>query len=185
MSSAAQLIRSFAAPLLFSPSHIYISAMALTPSSSPIKIHYSPLYRNIISCTTDGLPSCVLALRKAERAVLAVAVARDGRRLAFAVGRQVLIWDASTLQDAGQLTTPGDLVRAIVFLPDARRIISANGKNIRVWDAQTMEPVGSPVKSHDGKVLSLLCEQPGYRNSAVVSTCKILNFTAPYTNIRQ
>jgi WD40 repeat protein len=99
-----------------------------------------------------------------EAAIMAVAFAPDGRRLASAsVDKTIRLWDAVGGQEVACLRGHEDRVWSIAFSPDGRRLASASvDKTVRLWD-----PIGGQeiacFRGQAGRVWSVTFSPDGRR----------------------
>jgi RNA polymerase sigma factor (sigma-70 family) len=92
--------------------------------------------------------------RHAEE-VEAFALSPDGKRLATAGGRAVVVWDAVTGQELCRFEGHRGTVRAVAFAPDGKSIASgAEGNLIRLWDAATGKELRR-FEGHGGTAVNL------------------------------
>lgn len=78
----------------------------------------------------------ILQLRELPAAVRHLAVTRDGRRLAAALGGRVMIWDTRDGRLLMDDTSLGGAARMVTFDAAGRLAASAADGRIRVWDAE-------------------------------------------------
>ena len=123
-----------------SASHIYISALPLSPPSSEVRKQYQSQYPNTVSVRAGGYlrwSATLLTARGHGGAVTTVAVSPDGHRIVSgSQDRSVRLWDVETGQQIGQpLEGHADHVNSVSFSPDGRRIVSGSkDQTVRLWD---------------------------------------------------
>ncbi|KZV84351.1 WD40 repeat-like protein [Exidia glandulosa HHB12029] len=153
-------VRNFNETMTVSAPHIYISALAFTPTSSLVRQRF----------VTERVSLPVIPQLKATWPlaqdvhllfvdwVLSMAKSPDGRHI-VAGSRQggIRIVDAESIRKpvlfmAG-MKGP---VWSVAYSPDGRTIVSGCGNsNLRRWDAQTGEAIGPPMRGHSGPVYSV------------------------------
>jgi WD40 repeat protein len=94
-----------------------------------------------------------------ENAVGAVAVSRDGKRLAVADGDGLLFWDLAANRQVRRV--PGPWVASLAFAPDGQAVAAGEwGGRVRLWDPATGTPLGT-ISEGDGEVRALAFSPDG------------------------
>jgi WD40 repeat protein/serine/threonine protein kinase len=101
-------------------------------------------------------------LRGHTGGVQAVAVSRDGQRLASAsLDKTVRVWDAQTGRQVQVLAGHTSAVHSVAFSPDGKRLASASlDRTVRLWDAETGRP-DRVLKGHTSGVRSVAFSPDG------------------------
>jgi WD40 repeat protein len=95
-------------------------------------------------------------------AVLALAVSRDGRRIAAGgQDKRLRVWDARSRDLLHALTGHSGPVRAVACSPDGRSLLSgSDDKTAKVWDAASGQ-VQQTLTGHDGPILAVAYSPDG------------------------
>lgn len=102
---------------------------------------------------TGGNPSLVTTLTNRSGPIEAVAISPDGHIMASATNAKVALWDVSSKQYLGSLSTSAS-VRALAFSVDGRTLATgllAEGNSdaeVQLWDVTTRSQKGIPLKGH-------------------------------------
>jgi WD40 repeat protein len=132
-----------------SASHIYESALPLSPSSSLVR----ELYRDQVSVDVmfividDVWDACIRTIR-AESYVNRVAFSHKDDLIAVGEWHVLEIFEAATGQCRATLTTNDD-VRTLAFSPDDNILVTSSRSKADVWDLQTGGLVGSLKRDTD------------------------------------
>lgn len=110
-------------------------------------------------------------------AVTAVAFAPDGKALAAAVGRSVLLFDLSKPESAATLGEHAGPVLSLLFTPDGKTLIASGGRpgmfgSIAIWDLESRKKLRD-VRPHDDAILSSALA-PGGKTLATSSYDKLI-----------
>ncbi|CAG7854461.1 Uncharacterized WD repeat-containing protein alr3466 [Serendipita indica DSM 11827] len=140
---------AFSVPIQHSAPHIYISALPLASTSSPLRIEGLATYKDTLKVTQGlreayrGLPS---ALRAHASVVKAVAFSPDGSRFISSSYGEIRIWDAESDQSLEEpLRGHTTWVSTVVSSPNGSQIGSGSDDNtVRLWDAETGQISGNP-----------------------------------------
>jgi cytochrome c len=110
------------------------------------------------------------ALAASDTPIIAIALARDGARIAAAgVRGAVAIVDRAARKVTRTLVGPGLPVWSAVFLPDNRTLLTGGtDRMIRRWDATTGEPIGGIAV---GETEDTLAPYAGDRGAEVFRAC--------------
>jgi WD40 repeat protein/predicted Ser/Thr protein kinase len=106
----------------------------------------------------------LLTLAGSDDVPLAVAVSRDGNRIAAAsYDNGVIVWDAASGEKLLTLRGHAGLVRSVAFSPDGTRLASAgDDKTIKVWDARSGREL-LILAGHEGAPSQVLFSPDGKR----------------------
>ncbi|MCK9925458.1 serine/threonine protein kinase [Frankia sp. AgPm24] len=102
-------------------------------------------------------------LTRYDGSTAAVAFAPDGRSLASGNGPRVLLWDASTPNNASPLaelpSAAAAYVYGLAYSPDGRVLATAgDARTVQLWDVTnraTPRPLGPPLTDHTATVVSV------------------------------
>ncbi|KAJ7592834.1 quinon protein alcohol dehydrogenase-like superfamily [Mycena floridula] len=166
VQDAAKFIISNRYCIASSAPHIYISALPLSPSSSPLANHYLPQYPRTMSVVegrkVDWDAALVVIDRAHSRMVCVVTFSPDGKCIAAGGMDEIIsIWDLG-----GSLLAycegHRDTILSIGFSPDSRQIVSGSWDHtVCVWDAQTGDLVVGPLTGHHSPVNSVAFSPDG------------------------
>ena len=89
--------------------------------------------------------------------VLAVALAKDGKRLAVGRGNHITIYQVggSARTVLGRLTGPHDAVQSLAWSADGRWLAAGEYRRIWLWEGETLAPVGELTKDLVGRITAL------------------------------
>ncbi|KAG8764123.1 hypothetical protein FRC12_008254 [Ceratobasidium sp. 428] len=157
---AYRFVLAFYDAISKSTPHLYISALAFTPSSSGIALRLQKCFTRLLNVTEgaeQGWTPCLRSTWISSR-TRSTAYSPDGRRIASgSKDGKVRIWDAET-GDAtlDPLMGHSNEVNSVAFSPDGRWIASgSDDQTIRLWDAETGKARGEPLQGHTDWVLSV------------------------------
>ena len=137
---ASAFVRCFGMGIACSAPHIYVSALAFTPSSSQIGELYVDVFPPTLLLKRGRLshwPALEMSIY-ADSTPRSVAFSPDGQCIASASDDGTIrVWDAATGEVvAGPFTGHTEAVNSVVFSPDGQRLASASDDGtIRLWDA--------------------------------------------------
>ncbi|CCA75946.1 related to WD40-repeat protein (notchless protein) [Serendipita indica DSM 11827] len=164
-----RFISHFYQVLTRSASHIYISALPLSPPSSSVRQQYETQYPNTLVVTTGGYARW-LPLRMTYRGhgapVMNIAFSPDGACIASgSIDRTIRMWDAQTGAQIGQpFVGHRGAVNSVAFSPDGCRVVSGGAdKTVRLWDTKTGQQIGKAIESHAHGVYSVAFSPDGFR----------------------
>jgi WD40 repeat protein len=113
-----------------------------------------------LSDPASGRP---LRVYRGQRGIIrALAFQSHGNRLASADGEAVLVWDATTVQEARVLEAGQGALAGIAVSPDGKLLASAGADGtVKVWDAVTGRETAT-LRGHEGAVASVtFCGRTG------------------------
>ena len=165
-----------------SASHIYISALPLSPRTSMVREMYIR-YARPLAGVMYGLPASwerVVAVVYREDLGDHVAWSPCNKFIAIVVPGAVEIRDAATLNLLNTFESSlDDKVLWLSFSPDGRILTQLNGKGLVTWDLQTGRSVcttlpdklvvDSALSSLNGKTLTVLSEDPSGRRNTITT----------------
>ncbi|KAG2337995.1 WD40 repeat-like protein [Suillus weaverae] len=163
-----RFVRTFAATILRSTPHLYLSALPFAPTQSRMYRKFAskfPRTPRVVAGHVENWPQMEKILH-VNSIVLSVAVSPDGKRIACGLlDGTIQVWDMETGEAlCAPLQGHTSRVMSVAFSPDGHRIVSGSGDNtVRVWDAKTVEALGSPLRGHTGSVLSVAISPDGKR----------------------
>jgi WD40 repeat protein len=130
-----------------SATHIYESALPLSPSSSLVRALYQDqVSMDVRFCVIEDVwDACIRTIRPQSKAICVAFSHRDDL-IAVGEGHVVEIFEAATGRRRATLTTNYN-VHALTFSPDDNILVTGSGDQIHVWDLQTGGLVGS-VEEH-------------------------------------
>ncbi|KXN87593.1 Vegetative incompatibility protein HET-E-1 [Leucoagaricus sp. SymC.cos] len=168
-ADAQQFIRVFGGPISMSVPHLYLSALALSPTNSRIARKFTDKFHGFPKITSPlnvSWPVMQGVIAGHQGPIQFVAFSPDGKRIVSGSGdRAIRFWDAETgkpLQPP--LKGHHRRVESVAFLPDGRYVVSGSGdKTIRLWDAETGKALQPPLEGHDGTVKSVAFSPDGRR----------------------
>ncbi|TFY56136.1 hypothetical protein EVJ58_g7826 [Rhodofomes roseus] len=151
---ANEFLNCFWTPILHSAPHIYISALAFTPSKSEISQAYLGLLdRRLKVDTAQQLtplpPLKIHDLRTSEsKRGQSLAFSADSRCILSATDDDVCRWDARTGESIGQPQQGPDVPDSRIALsPDGSRAVSFSGSAVYVWNTGSAgRPMGQSLK---------------------------------------
>jgi cytochrome c len=113
----------------------------------------------------------------AQAPVIALALSRDGKRVAAAgIRGSVAIIDRAAQRVERMLIGPGLPVWSVAFLPDNRTLITGGtDRVIRRWDALTGEPIGAAVVGAPADPLAAYAGDPGAEVFRACVACHTLS----------
>jgi WD40 repeat protein/serine/threonine protein kinase len=115
----------------------------------------------------------ILVVQLSTRTAHAVALSRDGRRLATTAGHQVRIWDAETGKPALFFSPTGKLVRTVAFSPDGRRIaLGGWDNNVTICDSATGRQIHC-LRGHKQSIWSVAYSPDGHLLASAASDMTI------------
>ena len=98
-----------------------------------------------------------------------MAFSPDGKRLAWANGETVTLWDRATGQGPLDLHGHSGRVESVAFSPDGKRLASAGGNllvgqagEVKVWDASTGQDLLT-LRGHTGRLFRVTFSPDGQR----------------------
>ncbi|KAH9829364.1 WD40-repeat-containing domain protein [Rhodofomes roseus] len=174
---ANEFLNCFWTPILHSAPHIYISALAFTPSKSEISQAYLGLLdRRLKVDTAQQLtplpPLKIHDLRTSEsKRGQSLAFSADSRCILSATDDDVCRWDARTGESIGQPQQGPDVPDSRIALsPDGSRAVSFSGRTARVWNTGSAgRPMGqSLMLPEDSASVDLVVFSP---DSKCVAAC--------------
>ncbi|CCM06543.1 uncharacterized protein FIBRA_08817 [Fibroporia radiculosa] len=166
VADTERFIRMFAAPMLYSTPHLYLSALPFAPALSRISARCAKFTRGI-TVATGGMnewSSFQSTLQGHTSNVTSVTFSCDGRHIISGSDDQTIcVWDMETGQ---QLCSPleghAGPVISVAISQDGRHIASgSHDKTVRVWDMKTGQQLGSPLEGHTGPVSSVAISHDG------------------------
>ncbi|VDB96269.1 unnamed protein product [Peniophora sp. CBMAI 1063] len=155
-----RFIRVFNYPIRSSAPHIYISAYALAPSTSLVRLQsYSLALQHLVrvSGPWDHWPKTDVIIDTHDH-ILSVAFSPDGRCIASSsTDNEVSLWNAETgWLICEPLTGHVDTVAAVAFSPDGYSLVSgSHDTTLRIWDIGRAElgiTVGMQLMGHSDRV---------------------------------
>jgi cytochrome c len=116
-------------------------------------------------------------IEAAQAPVIALALSRDGKRVAAAgIRGSVAIIDRATRRVERMLIGPGLPVWSAAFLPDNRTLITGGADRvIRRWDALAGEPIGAAVAGAPADPLAAYAGDPGAEVFRACVACHTLS----------
>jgi WD40 repeat protein len=83
---------------------------------------------------------------------LAIAFGPDGRRLAVAYPKRVVVWDTGSGKKIAEIAKPDNSSTAGIGLSPDGNTVGVDGGDMRLWDVRTGKPIGAPVPVEGGHV---------------------------------
>ncbi|KAG2350128.1 WD40 repeat-like protein [Suillus weaverae] len=163
-----RFVRTFAATILRSTPHLYLSALPFAPTQSRIFRKFAskfPRTPRIIAGHVENWPQMEKILH-ANDMVFSVALSPDGKRIACGLlDGTIQVWDMETGEAlCAPLQGHTSHVMSVAFSPDGHRIVSGSYDcTVRVWDAKAGEALGSPLQGHASYVWSVAISPDGKR----------------------
>ncbi|QRV96470.1 hypothetical protein RhiJN_24488 [Ceratobasidium sp. AG-Ba] len=152
-NDAYRFVLSFYDAISQSPPHIYITALALSPSNSRISKRMRAWFPNLLAVVENGddeWSPCIRAIT-APAEVKSVSLSSKGKTIIAGLrNRTIQTWDAAT-GDAVLAPFQGhsDSVTCVAVSPDGRHVVSGSkDMTLRVWDAQTGGMLLGPLSGH-------------------------------------
>ena len=103
-----------------------------------------------------------------------LAYSPDGTMLAGACGRDLVVWDSSTLKEIFCFKSSGTFFQSAAFSPDNQVLAAVNNdKSVRTWDTATWK-AGNTYDWEIGKLLDIAYSPDGMRAAACSNTGKII-----------
>ncbi|QRW11251.1 hypothetical protein RhiLY_10250 [Ceratobasidium sp. AG-Ba] len=165
-NDAYRFVLSFYDAISQSPPHLYISALALSPSNSGISRRMRTWLPNMLQVVENGddeWSPCVRAIT-APAEVNSVSLSPNGKTvIAGLQNGTIQTWDAAT-GDAVLAPFQGhsESVICVAVSPDGRQVVSASGDmTLRVWDAETGAIILGPLRGHTNKVQTVAYSHDG------------------------
>ena len=155
---AIAFMQNFAVPLWSAIPHIYLSALALSPSQSQIYMFYKTKFPNLLQCTSNVHSTSTLASIQTKGTVYSIDYSYNGKKIVGGLSdTTICVWNAETLQQIGQpLRGHTDGVTSVAFSSNGKQIVSGSDDNtICIWDAETQQQIGQPLKGHTGVITSV------------------------------
>ncbi|CAE6422900.1 unnamed protein product, partial [Rhizoctonia solani] len=146
---AKRFVEAFASnPISQSTPHIYVSMLAFWPESAPIARHYAKYTHGPVKAEGTALERrqlAHLATWEFERAIEAMLMSPDGRYVALAINRNVIMVNSSSGRVALGPFTSDDVqemtIISIAFSPDGNRLFAGytgnNHATILGWDIRS------------------------------------------------
>ena len=128
---AIAFMRSFAVPLWSAIPHIYLSALALSPSHSQIYMHYKTKFPNLLQCTSNVHSTSTLGSIQTKEDVNSIDISCDGKKIVGGLSdTTICVWNAETLQQIGQpLMGHTYWIASVAFSPNGKQIVSGSDDN--------------------------------------------------------
>ncbi|QRV82500.1 hypothetical protein RhiJN_10515 [Ceratobasidium sp. AG-Ba] len=165
-NDAYRFVLSFYDAISQSPPHLYISALALSPSNSGISKRMRTWFPNMLQIVENGddeWSPCVRAIT-APAEVNSVSLSPNGKTVIAGLRNGTIqTWDAAT-GDAVLAPFHGHSgsVTCVAVSPDGRQVVSASeDKTLRVWDAETGAIILGPLRGHRSKVQTVAYSHDG------------------------
>lgn len=162
-----QFVAHFLDIIAESASHIYISALPLSPPSSAVRRLYESQYPKTLLVTAGGYQRWS-PLRNTvsghNSGVSTVAFSPDGHYVVSGShDGTVRRWDVKTgIQIETPLEGHTSFVSSVAFSPGGDRVVSgSDDKTIRVWDMKMGTQIGIPFEGHADRVKSVAFSPDG------------------------
>ena len=158
-----------------SATHVYHSALELSPLSSVVRKHYYPHRPHLLPRVVIGVPDSwdpSTAISTKHSYYLSFTWSPCGQFVAVVADVAAEIWDALTLKIVSTLQSPTVTTRfrrGLAYSPDGRSLAGNSDTAIVIWDTQTgglVETVGCRVTANG---LELVWSLDGKRIGAVLS----------------
>ncbi|CUA68567.1 Cell surface glycoprotein 1 [Rhizoctonia solani] len=159
-NDAQRFVETFASnPVSQSTPHIYVSMLAFWPRDAPVAKHYAQSTCAPVEAEGTGLDwrqSAHISTWTFKAGIAEIAVSQDGRYVALAIEKEVVVVDSSTGQIVlGPLYGLPERVGSIMFSPDQNRILAASKSSYNShtaivigWDTRTGDRVLGPLELH-------------------------------------
>ena len=160
-----QFTSYFAVPISESVAHIYLSALAFSPTCS----FFHEIYERCQGMVTVkrgrplNWPLLLHTFHHTDR-VNCVAFSPDGTQIVSGSDdKTIRVWNVETRAAVGEpLVGHTRAVRSVAFSPDGTQIVSGSYDNtIRVWNVETRAAVGEPLIGHTSLVTSVALSPDG------------------------
>ncbi|KAG6330138.1 hypothetical protein ID866_8951 [Astraeus odoratus] len=163
---AIKFMQTFGGAIYTSTPHLYISALALCPTSSSILGQVMHKFRRLPQVMTGQQEEWPIGkpFEGHTYHVFEVAFSSDGRQIVSgSLDGTIRIWDVHTGSQIGipfEGHTGG--ITSVSFSPDSKWIVSGSEDNtIRAWDAHTGSQIGNPFIGHSNTVHSVAFSPDG------------------------
>ncbi|KAG9030691.1 hypothetical protein FRB95_003652 [Tulasnella sp. JGI-2019a] len=166
---AKRFIMGFMEPISTSSLHIYISALAFTPTNSHLLATYGNLLTagpKLLRCHDAEWSSCLWAGSKHSGYVTCLAVTPDGRTIASGShDRALRLWDVRTgAPIGGPLHGHTGGVTCVSWSPNGKVLLSGSDDNtLRLWDGEIGVTIGGALVDHTGGITCLSWASDGKR----------------------
>ncbi|QRV96475.1 hypothetical protein RhiJN_24493 [Ceratobasidium sp. AG-Ba] len=165
-NDAYRFVLSFYDAISQSPAHLYITALALSPSNSRVSKRMRTFFPNLLQVVEGGddeWSPCVRAIT-APAAVSSVSLSPNGKTIFAGLDNGTIqTWDAAT-GDAVLAPFQGhsESVTCVAVSHDGRHVVSgAADMTLRVWDAETGSAVLGPLRGHTRGVRTVAYSSDG------------------------
>jgi WD40 repeat protein len=161
-----QFVQTFAATILCSTPHLYLSALPFTSAQSRIFHKFAtnfPCIPHIVAGHVENWPQMEKIIYTNDE-VWSVAMSPDRKHIACGLSDGTIkVWDTETGKAlCAPLQGHTDLVTSITFSLDGHHIISGSyDEMVQVWNAMTGEALGSPLQGHTACVQSVIISPDG------------------------
>ncbi|KAG8996267.1 hypothetical protein FRB94_008447 [Tulasnella sp. JGI-2019a] len=166
---AKRFIMGFMEPISTSSLHIYISALAFTPTNSHLLATYGNLLTagpKLLRCRDAEWSSCLWAGSKHSGYVTCLAVTPDGKTIASGSrDRALRLWDVRTgAPIGGPLHGHTGGVTCVSWSPNGKVLLSGSDDNtLRLWDGEIGVAIGGALVGHTGGITCLSWASDGKR----------------------
>lgn len=151
----------FAEPIFQSSPHIYLSALAFTPTSSIIYLNYHPLYSGVAAlqnCVALDWQDIFPQPHGFHAAIECAKLSTDGTMVALGLDdRKLQLWDTKAGAAIGKsLGSCYSWVKCLAFSPDGALLASGlDDYTIQIWNTQTGAETGTHLLDQHGKIVSV------------------------------